>query len=123
MQLVLSSRSARWNYQHIIDEIEAVYGQCSEYTAAISIELRQRVRGPGEALYSLRDDIYEKVYILYADSSEPEQDAIVVEIFTITLSDEKLVQKLLEESPHILAKSYKIAHCYETTRRGGRTVK
>ncbi len=63
----LSIRSGRWRYQRIVDEIEAAYGPCSEHAAAIGIELRQRVRQPGETLHSLRDDIYEKVSIVYAD--------------------------------------------------------
>lgn len=34
-------RSARWNYQWIVGEIEAAYGPCSEHAAAIVIELRR----------------------------------------------------------------------------------
>lgn len=115
-------RSARWNYQWIVGEIEAAYGPCSEHAAAIGIELRQRVRGPGEALYSLRDDFYEKVSIVYADRSELEQEAVSVEIFINALADAEVVQKLLEEHPRTQPKAYEIAHRYETTRRAARAV-
>ncbi len=45
-----------------------------------------------------------------------------MEIFTNTLADAEVVQKLLEEHSHTLAKAYEIAHCYVTTRRAARTV-
>lgn len=114
-----SPRSACWSYQRIVDEIEAA---CSEHVAAIGIELRQRVRKPAKALYSLRDEIYEKVSIVYADRTELEQESISVEIFTNALADVELVQKLLEEQPRTLAKDYEIAHCHETTRQAARAV-
>lgn len=81
----------------MVDKIEAAYRPCSECSAAIGIELRQRVRGPSEALHSLRNDIYEKVSTVYADRAELEQDAISVEIFTNALADAEVVQRLLEE--------------------------
>uniref|UniRef100_A0A3B4WDD1 Gypsy retrotransposon integrase-like protein 1 n=2 Tax=Seriola lalandi dorsalis TaxID=1841481 RepID=A0A3B4WDD1_SERLL len=115
-------RSGRWSYQQIVDEIEAAYGPCSEHAAAIGIELRQRVRQPGETLHSLRDDIYEKVSIVYADRTEREQEAISVETFTNALADAETVQKLLEEQPRTLAGAYDIAHRYETTRRAAKVV-
>lgn len=76
-------RSARWSYQRVVDQIEAVYGPCSEH-AAIGSELRQGVRGRAEALQTLKDVIYEKVFIVHA---ELEQDTISVDIFTNTLAD------------------------------------
>ena len=115
-------RSARWSYQRIVDEVDAAYGPGSMHAAAIGIELRQRVRGPSEALHSLRDDIYEKVSIVYADRTEREQDAISVEIFTNALADAEVVQRLLEERPRTLARAYEMAHGYETTRRAARAV-
>ena len=115
-------RSARWSYQRIVNEIEAAYGPCSEDAAAIGIELRQRVRGTGEPLHILRDDIYENVSIVYADRRESEQDSISVEIFINALADAELVQKLLEEKPPTLARAYEIAHRCETTRRPARAV-
>ena len=115
-------RSGRWGYQRIVEELEDAYGPCSEHAAAIGIELRQRIRKPGETLHALRDDIYEKVSIVYADRAELEQDAISVEIFTNALADAEIVQKLLEEQPHTLARAYNIAHRYETTRRAARAV-
>ncbi|KAL7373215.1 hypothetical protein ABVT39_001512 [Epinephelus coioides] len=113
-------RSTRWSYQRIVDEVDAAYGPCSEHAATIGIELRQRVRGSSEALHSLRDDIYEKVSIVYADRTEREQDAISVEIFTNALADAEVVQRLLEERPRTLARAYEVAHRYETTRRAAR---
>lgn len=110
-------RSARWGYQRIADEVDAAYGPCSEHAAAIGIELRQRVRGPNEALHSLRDDVYEKVSIMYADRTEREQDAISMEIFTDALADAEVVQRLLEEQPCTVARAYEVAHRYETIRR------
>ena len=115
-------RSARWSYQRIVDEMEAAYGPCSEHAAAVGIELRQRTRQPSESLHTLRDDIYERVSIAYADRGEMEQDAISVEIFTNALADAELVQKLLEEKPRTLARAYDIARRYEATRRAARTV-
>ncbi|KAM6975889.1 retrovirus-related Pol polyprotein from transposon 412 [Tautogolabrus adspersus] len=103
-------KSARWSYQRIVEEIETAYGPCSEHAAAIGIELRQRVRRPGEALHTLRDDIYEKVSIVYADRSETDQDCISVEVFINALADAEVVQKLLEEHPRTLARAYDIAH-------------
>ncbi|GLD71800.1 uncharacterized protein AKAME5_002312400 [Lates japonicus] len=116
-------RSSSWSYQRIVNEIEAAYGPCSEHAAAIGIELRQRVRRPGESLHALRDDIYEKVSsFVYADRTEREQDAISVETFTNALADAEVVQRLLEEKPHTLASAYDIAHRYETTKRAAKTV-
>ncbi|CAI5674954.1 unnamed protein product [Oreochromis niloticus] len=115
-------KSARWSYQRIVEEVEAAYGPCSEHAAAIGIELRQRIRKPGEALHTLRDDIYEKVSIVYANRSELEQDCIAVEIFTNALADAEMVQKLLEEQPRTLARAYEIAHRFETTKRAARAV-
>ncbi|XP_028299789.1 uncharacterized protein LOC114461699 [Gouania willdenowi] len=115
-------KSDRWSYLRMVEEIEAAYGPRSEHAAAIGIELRQRVRRPGEALHTLRDDIYEKVSIVYANRTELEQDCICVEVFTNALADAEVVQKLLEERPYTLAKAYEIAHRYETTRRAARAV-
>lgn len=80
-----------------------------EHATAIGIELRQRTRKPGESLHTLRDDIYEKVSITYADNGELEQDAVSVEIFTNAMADAELVQKLLEEKLRTLAGAYDIA--------------
>lgn len=99
-------RSACWNYQWILGEHEAAYGPCSEDAAAIGIELRQCMQGPAEALHRLRDDMYEKVSIVYADCNELEQAAVSGEIFINPLTDVDVVQKLLEEHPHTLAKAY-----------------
>ncbi|CAI5671940.1 unnamed protein product [Oreochromis niloticus] len=115
-------KSARWSYQRIVEEVEAAHGPCSEHAAAIGIELQQRIRKPGEALHTLRDDIYEKVSIVYANRSELEQDCIAVEIFTNALADAEMVQKLLEEQPRTLARAYEIAHRFETTKRAARAV-
>ncbi|XP_076748173.1 uncharacterized protein LOC143421991 [Maylandia zebra] len=115
-------KSARWSYQRIVEEVEAAYGPCSEHAAAIGIELRQRIRKPGEALHTLRDDLYEKVSIVYANRSELEQDCIAVEIFTNALADAEMVQKLLEEQPRTLARAYEIAHSYEPPERAQRPI-
>ncbi|CAL8401443.1 unnamed protein product [Boreogadus saida] len=45
-----------------------------------------------------------------------------VEVFTNALADGELVQKRLEKRPRTLSRAYDIAHSYETTRRGARTV-
>lgn len=45
----------------------------------------------------LRDNIYEKVSVAFANCGELEQDAIGVEVFTYALADADLVQRLLEE--------------------------
>ncbi|RXN37980.1 Retrovirus-related Pol poly from transposon [Labeo rohita] len=115
-------RSSRWDYARIVEEVEAAYGPSSEHAAAIGIELRQRVRRAGEPLHVLRDDIYEKVSIAYADRSEKEQDSISVEVFTNAMGDADIVQRLLEERPRTLARAYEIAHRYETTRRTATSV-
>ncbi|CAK6980305.1 unnamed protein product [Scomber scombrus] len=93
--------------------MEATYGPCSEHAEAVGIERRQRTRKTGESLHTLRDDIYERVSIAYADRGQMEQDAISVEIFTNALADAELVQKLLEEKPRTLARAYDIARRYE----------
>ncbi len=115
-------RSSRWDYAHIVGEVEAAYGPSSEHAAAIGIELRQKVRRAGEPLHVLRDEIYEKVSIAYADRSEREQDSISVEVFTNAMGDADIVQRLLEERPRTLARAYEIAHRYETTRRTATSV-
>lgn len=46
----------------------------SEHAAAVAIQLRQRVRRPGEVLHVLRDDIYERVAVAHSDRTEAEQD-------------------------------------------------
>ncbi|KAL0151489.1 hypothetical protein M9458_053275 [Cirrhinus mrigala] len=93
-------RSSCWDYARIVEEVEAAYSPSSEHAAAIGIELRQRVRRAGEPLHVLRDDIYEKVSIAYADRFEKEQDSISVEVFTNAMGDADIVQRLLEERPH-----------------------
>ncbi|XDV17606.1 hypothetical protein PO909_023440 [Leuciscus waleckii] len=115
-------RSDRRSYRRIVTEIETAYGPRSDHAAAIGIELRQRVRGQNEALHLLRDDIYEKVSIVYADRTELEQDAISVEVFTNALADPEVVQKLLEKQPHTLSRAYDIAHSYETTKSVAKSV-
>ncbi|KAL7848367.1 hypothetical protein AOLI_G00230850 [Acnodon oligacanthus] len=74
------------------------------------VELRQRVRKPSEPLHVLRDDIYEKVSIVYADGSEAEQDSIGVEVFTNTMDNAGMIQRLLEERPRTLARASDLAH-------------
>lgn len=115
-------RSSRWNNQKIIDRIESAYWPRLVHAAAIGNELTQRLRKPGETLHSLRDDIYEKVSIVYGDRIEQEQEAISVEVFTNAVGDAEVVQKLLEEQPHTLASAYEIGHRYETTRKAARAV-
>uniref|UniRef100_A0AAV2IY46 Gypsy retrotransposon integrase-like protein 1 n=1 Tax=Knipowitschia caucasica TaxID=637954 RepID=A0AAV2IY46_KNICA len=114
--------SANWSYEHIVKEVDAAYGPQSEHAAAVGIELRQRVRKQGETMHTLRDDIYEKVAIVYGDRTELEQDCIAVEIFTNAMTDADIIQKLLEEKPRTLACAYDIAHRYETTKRAARAV-
>lgn len=114
--------SANWSYQRLVKEVDAAYGPRSEHAAAIGIELRQRVRKPDESMHTLRDDIYEKVAIVYGDRSELEQDSIAVDIFTNAMTDADIIQKLLEEKPPSLARAYNIAHRYETTRKAARAV-
>ncbi|XP_062374552.1 uncharacterized protein LOC134062534 isoform X1 [Sardina pilchardus] len=115
-------RSAQWDYSHLVEEVEMAYGPSSEHAAAVAIELRQRVRKPGESLHILRDDIYEKVSVAYSDRTEREQDAIGVEVFTHAMGDREIVQKLLEKRPHTLAQAYDIARRYETTKRAASHV-
>lgn len=115
-------RSGRWDYVRIVGEMDAAYGPSSEHAAAIGIELRQRVRKAGEPLHVLRDDIYEKVSIVYADRSEREQDSISIEVFTNAMGDADIVQRLLEEHPRTLGRAYDIAHRYETTQRTAASV-
>ncbi|RXN13529.1 hypothetical protein ROHU_017665 [Labeo rohita] len=88
-------RSSRWDYARIVEEVETAYGPSSEHAAAIGIELRQRVRRVGEPLHVLRDNIYKKVFIAYADLSEKEQDSVSVEVFTNATGDADIVQRLL----------------------------
>uniref|UniRef100_A0AAV2K6V2 Integrase p58-like C-terminal domain-containing protein n=1 Tax=Knipowitschia caucasica TaxID=637954 RepID=A0AAV2K6V2_KNICA len=114
--------SANWSYEHIVKEVDAAYGPRSEHAAAVGIELRQRVRKQGETMHTLRDDIYEKVAIVYGDRTELEQDCVAVEIFTNAMTDADIIQKLLEEKPRTLACAYDIAHRYETTKRAARAV-
>uniref|UniRef100_A0AAV2LRT2 Uncharacterized protein n=1 Tax=Knipowitschia caucasica TaxID=637954 RepID=A0AAV2LRT2_KNICA len=114
--------SANWSYEHIVKEVDAAYGPQSEHAAAVGIELRQRVRKQGETMHTLRDDIYEKVAIVYGDRTEREQDCVAVEIFTNAMTDADIIQKLLEEKPRTLACAYDIAHRYETTKRAARAV-
>eukprot|EP00064_Thunnus_orientalis_P013363 superscaffoldBa00002165_g13402 len=97
--------------------METAYGPCSEHAAAVAIELRQRVRKPGEALHVLRDDIYEQVSVAYSDKTDNEQDAIGVEVFTNAVGDAEIVQKLLERRPRTLAQAYDIARRHETTKQ------
>lgn len=114
--------SSNWDYRRLLEELKTAYGPSSGHAAAVAVELRQRVRKSGEALHVFRDDIYGKVAIAYGDWSETEQDAIAVEVFTNSLGDAELVQRLLEKRPATLAKAYKIAHCHDTTKRAASYV-
>ena len=93
-----------------------------EHATAIGIELRQTTRKPGESLHTLRDDIYEKVSIVYADHGKLEQDSVSLEIFTNAMADAELMQKLLEKKPRTLAGAYDIARRYKTTRKATQAV-
>lgn len=110
-------RSSQWDYCRLVEELETAYGPSSEHAVAVAVELRQRVRKPGEALHVLRDDIYGKVSVAYSNRTETEQDAIGVEVFTNAVRDAEVVQKLLEKRPQTLAQAYNIAHRHETTKR------
>lgn len=70
--------SANWSHECIVQEVDAAYGSQSAHAAAVGIDLRQRVRKPGQAMHALRDDIYKKVVIVYGDRTELEQDSIAV---------------------------------------------
>lgn len=115
-------RSSRWDYRRLLEELKTAYGPSSDHAAAVAVELRQRLRKPGEALHVFRDDIYGKVTVAYGDWSEAEQDAIAVEVFTNGLGDAELVQRLLEKRPATLARAYEIAHSFETTKRAASYV-
>lgn len=115
-------RSSRWDYRRLLEELETAYGPSSDHAAAVAVELRQRLRKPGEALHVFRDDIYGKVAVAYGDWSEAEQDAIAVEVFTNGLGDAELVQRLLEKRPATLARAYEVAHSFETTKRAASYV-
>lgn len=80
------------------------------------------MREPGEVLHSLRDNISEKVSIVYTNHSELEQDTVSVENFISSLADEDVVQKLLEEDLRTLAKAFEIVRRYETTQQTARAV-
>ena len=115
-------RSTQWDYVRLVEEIDTAYGPSSQHAAAVAIELRQRVRKPGEALHVLRDDIYGRVSVAYSNRAEAEQDAIGVEVFTNALGDAEILQKLLEQRPQTLAQAFDIAHRYETTKRAASYV-
>ncbi|XP_026022288.1 uncharacterized protein LOC113021785 [Astatotilapia calliptera] len=115
-------RSSKWDYRRLVDELETAYGPSSDHAAAVAVELRQRVRKPGEALHVFRDDIYGKVAVAYGNRAEIEQDSIAVEVFTNGLGDAEIVQKLLERHPATLACAYEIAHRHETTKRAASYV-
>lgn len=117
-----NTRSSRWVYRCLLEELETAYGPSSDHAAAVAVELRQRLRKPGEVLHVFRDDIYGKVAVGYGDWSEAEQDAIAVEVFTNGLGDAELVQRLLEKRPATLARAYEIAHSLETTKRAASYV-
>lgn len=115
-------RSFQWDYNRLVEELETAYGPSSDHAAAVAIELRQRVRKPGEALHMLRDDIYGQVAVAYSDRTEKEQEAICVEVFTNGVGDAEIVQKLLEQRPHTLAQAYDIARRHETTKKAASHV-
>ncbi|KAK5621981.1 hypothetical protein CRENBAI_013404 [Crenichthys baileyi] len=114
--------SSKWDYRRLVDELEIAYGPSSDHAAAVAVELRQRIRKPGEALHAFRDDIYGKVTVAYGDRAEIEQELIAVEVFTNGLGDGEVVQKLLEQRPATLARAYEIAHTYEPTRKAASYV-
>lgn len=51
--------------------------------------------------------------VAYSNKTETKQDAIGVEVFTNTVGDAAIVQKLLEQQPHTLTQAYDIARCHE----------
>ena len=114
--------SFSWSIGRMVHELDHIFGPQSQHAIALGMELRRRVRQPGEALYALRDDIQEKVSIVYGDRSDSELDQVSVEIFIGALSDRHLVQKLLERNPRSLWEAYELAHQFETTRDAARYV-
>jgi hypothetical protein len=71
-----------WTYERMSWELDQIFGPRSKHAISLGFELRRRVRRTGESLYELRDDIQEKVSIVYGDRSEMEMDRISVEIFS-----------------------------------------
>lgn len=47
--------------------------------------------------------------VAYSNKTETKQDAIGVEVFTNTVGDAAIVQKLLEQQPHTLTQAYDFA--------------
>ena len=81
--LASTETNSQWDYSRLV-EMENVNGSSSEHAAAVAIELRVRVRKPGEALHVLRNDIY----------GVRSQVSIGVEVFTNTVG-----QAYLPSSP------------------------
>lgn len=61
-----------------MEELENAHGPSSDHAAAVAIELRQRVRKPGEALHVLRDDVYGQVAVAYSDRSNAEVEGLML---------------------------------------------
>ena len=114
--------SSTWSFDELIEEVDLTYGPRSKHAAILKIELRSRRRAKGEALHTLRDDIYSKVFDIYGDHNPSERDSISVEIFVQALGDPELVQKLLEKAPSTLAEAYQIAYNFESTKKAAHSV-
>ena len=121
--IVRKNPAARdWTYPQLCMAVDAAYGPRSHHAAMLGVELRRRVRQPGETLHALRDDIYEKVAVVYGDRPPAEQEGIGVEIFRNSLGDAELIRKLLENSPPTLSQAYEQVHEVEVTKRAAHQV-
>jgi len=109
--------STFWSYITLTNELNKTFGPASKAASAIRIELRDRKRGKGEDLFRLRDDIYEKVSIVYGDLPMHEQQIFAVHAFVDAMTDGELIQKLIEKDPKTLSDAYDIAHGFEITKK------
>lgn len=41
--------SSKWDYRRLLQELKTAYGPSSDHTAAVTVEVRQRLCKPGEA--------------------------------------------------------------------------
>jgi hypothetical protein len=114
--------SVSWKYVELVNQLDKAYGPSSKHASVLRLELRNRKREKGEELYTLRDDIYDKVSSVYGDCSTQEQQYFAVEVFIQALSDTELIEKLLDKDPRTLADAYEIAHRYETTKNAAQSV-
>lgn len=109
-------------YKEIMAKLEEAFGPRSDTALAAAIQVRQLKLKPGQSLYALAAEIRHGVTVAYGEKSEEVRECLMIDAFRDSMTEARIVERLLSERPPTLQDAVAIAQKVETLRTAARQV-